>query len=40
MNSKSRDYFGTLAIMTRILFTNMFTAIASKMTPKNLCKNY
>ena len=31
-------YFGTLAIIARMLFTNMFTAMANRMTPKNLRK--
>ena len=31
-------YLGTCEIMTVMLFTNMFTAMANKITPKNLRK--
>ena len=31
-------YLGTCEIMTVMLFTNMFTAMANKITPKNFLK--
>ena len=35
-NDKDRVYFITLRMMTEILLTNMLTAMAKRMTPKNL----
>lgn len=34
------DYFGTVTMIMEMLLTNMFTAIAKRMTPKPMSRVY